>query len=89
MTRRTVGRLRAVGASKTRRPSARTQRGSADNPLTRLLVYATQLEIEAGDPLFPSFVRHQDPHNQWGGPNPDNVYLQGSLRHHFSTTCLL
>ncbi|MGI9590240.1 MAG: DUF1214 domain-containing protein [Myxococcota bacterium] len=47
--------------------------------LTRLLVYSTQLEIEAGDPLFPSFVRHQDPHNQWGGPNPDNVYLRANI----------
>ncbi len=47
--------------------------------LTRLLVYATQLEIEAGDPLFRSFVRHQDPYNQWGGPNPDNVYLRANV----------
>ena len=62
--------------------------GAADEPraraegyraLTRLLVYATQLEVEAGDPLFPSFVRHQDPHNQWGGPNPDNVYLRAHV----------
>jgi hypothetical protein len=47
--------------------------------LTRLFTYACQLEIEAGDPLFPSFVRLQDPYNQWGGPNPDNVYLRANI----------
>jgi hypothetical protein len=47
--------------------------------LTRWLVYATQQEIEAGDPRFPGFVRLQDPWNQWGGPNPDNVYLRANV----------
>ena len=47
--------------------------------ITRWLVYATQQEIEAGDPRFPGFVRHQNPWNQWGGPNPDNVYLRANV----------
>jgi hypothetical protein len=47
--------------------------------LTRLLRYATRLEIEAGDPAFPDFVRYQEPHSQWGGPNPDNVYLRAVI----------
>jgi hypothetical protein len=47
--------------------------------ITRWLVYAMQQEIEAGDPRFPGFVRHQDPWNQWGGPNPDNVYLRANV----------
>ena len=60
-------------------PDDRRTRSEGFRALTRLLTYATQLEIEAGDPLFPSFVRHQDPYNQWGGPNPDNVYLRANV----------
>jgi hypothetical protein len=47
--------------------------------MTRWLVYAVQQEIEAGDPRFPGFVSHQNPWNQWGGPNPDNVYLRANV----------
>ncbi len=47
--------------------------------LARLAVYATQMEIEAGDPRHPFFVRYETPHNQWGGPNPDNVYLRANV----------
>jgi hypothetical protein len=47
--------------------------------LTRLLRYATRLEIEAGDPAFPDFVRYEEPHSQWGAPNPDNVYLRAVI----------
>ncbi len=47
--------------------------------ITRWLVYAMQQEIEAGDPRFPGFVSHQNPWNQWGGPNPDNVYLRANV----------
>jgi len=57
-------------------PRARTEGYRA---LTRWLVYALQQEVEAGDPRFPGFVRHQDPWNQWGGPNPDNVYLRANV----------
>ena len=83
-------RLRAVGDTILGEtyPDAPRDRAEGFRALTRLLVYATQLELEAGDTRFPSFIRHQDPHNQWGGPNPDNVYLranidpQGSYRVH-------
>ncbi len=44
--------------------------------LTRLLRYATELEVEAADPAFPDFVQGGDPHSQWGGPNPDIVCLR-------------
>ena len=47
--------------------------------LTRLVVYAAQMELEAGDPLHPDFVRYETPHNQWGGPNPDNIYLRANV----------
>jgi hypothetical protein len=60
-------------------PADPRDRAEGTRNLTRLLVYALQQEIEAGDPHFPSFVRHQDPHNQWGGPNPDNVYLRANI----------
>jgi len=47
--------------------------------LTRLLVHATQLELETGDPRHPSFLRYETPINQWGGPNPDNTYLRAAI----------
>lgn len=60
-------------------PADPRDRAEGTRALTRLLVYALQQELEAGDTRFPSFVRHQDPHNQWGGPNPDNVYLRANV----------
>jgi hypothetical protein len=47
--------------------------------LTRLLGYATRIELEAADPAFPDFVRYGEPHSQWGGPNPDNSYLRAVI----------
>jgi hypothetical protein len=47
--------------------------------LTRLVTHATQLEVEAGDPLHPFFIRYETPHNQWGGPNPDNCYQRANV----------
>jgi hypothetical protein len=47
--------------------------------LTRLITHATQLEMEAGDPRFPFFVKYETPHNQWSGPNPDNLYLRANV----------
>jgi len=47
--------------------------------LTRLLVYAVQLEMECGDPAFPVLYRYEDPRTPWGGPNPDNVYLRATI----------
>jgi hypothetical protein len=56
-------------------------RGRAEGfrALTRLLVYATQLEMEAGDAAHPVFYRYEDPRTPWGGPNPDNVYLRATI----------
>jgi len=47
--------------------------------LTRLVGHATRMEVEAGDPRHPVFVRYETPHSQWGGPNPDNVYLRANV----------
>ena len=60
-------------------PDDPRQRAEGYRALMRWLVYASQQELEAGDPRFPGFVRHQDPWNQWGGPNPDNVYLRANV----------
>ena len=74
-------RLRAAGELLEGEGFPSDPRGRAEGvrALERLTVYALQQELEAGDPDFPSFVRHQDPHNQWGGPNPDNVYLRARV----------
>ncbi|MGH0029985.1 MAG: DUF1214 domain-containing protein [Myxococcota bacterium] len=74
-------RLRAAGDRLAGEGFPDDPRGRAEGTraLSRLLVYALQQEMEAGDVDFPSFVRHQDPHNQWGGPNPDNVYLRANV----------
>lgn len=60
-------------------PSAPRDRAEGVRALLRKVVYAAQMEMEAGDPEFPAFVRLQDPFNQWGGPNPDNVYLRAAI----------
>ena len=63
-------------------PDTERDRAEGFRAITRKIVYATQFEIEAGDPEFPTFVRLQDPYNQWGGPNPDNVYLRANIDAH-------
>ncbi len=60
-------------------PTTPRDRAEGFRALTRKMVYATQQELEAGDANFPSFVRLQDPYNQWGGPNPDNVYMRANI----------
>jgi hypothetical protein len=55
------------------------ERAEGYRAITRWLTYAAQQEIEAGDPRFPGFVSLQNPWNQWGGPNPDNVYLRANV----------
>jgi hypothetical protein len=47
--------------------------------LTRQLVLALQGELEQGDAGSPSFHRYEEPWAQWGGPNPDNVYLRAAI----------
>ena len=74
-------RLKAVGDEilSDAFPSDPRDRAEGYRHLTRLVVHALQMEIEAGDPLHPEFVRYETPHNQWGGPNPDNIYLRANI----------
>ena len=67
-------RLQAPGFAD--EPRARSEGYRA---ITRWLAYAMAQEIEAGDPRFPGFVSYQNPWNQLGGPNPDNVYLRANV----------
>ncbi len=60
-------------------PTAPGDRAEGFRWLTRLVSHATQLEVEAGDRQFPCFIRYETPHNQWGGPNPDNTYFRANL----------
>jgi len=60
-------------------PSTPRDRAEGFRWLTRLVVFATRMELEAGDPQFPQFVRYETPDNQWGGPNPDNVYYRATV----------
>ena len=60
-------------------PDAPKDRAEGFRWLTRLIVHATQMEVEAGDPLFPQFIRYETPPNEWGGPNPDNIYLRANV----------
>lgn len=60
-------------------PNDERTRAEGYRALLRLLAYASQIEVEAGNPLFPDFVRYEEPHNQWGGPNPDNTYLRARI----------
>lgn len=51
---------------------------AADGPrhVTRQLALALEGELEHSDPRHPSLHRYEAPWSQWGGPNPDNVYLR-------------
>jgi hypothetical protein len=60
-------------------PEAPFDRAEGFRWLTRLMVHAVQMEVEAGDRLHPFFIRYETPHNQWGGPNPDNCYLRANV----------
>ena len=66
-------------------PGAPRERAEGFRWLTRLMVYAVRMEVEAGDPLHPHFVKYETPDNQWGGPNPDNLYLRANIdpREHY------
>lgn len=74
-------RLKAVGHSILADgfPDSPRERAEGFRWLTRLVTYATQMEVEAGDPLHPFFIKYETPHGQWGGPNPDNLYLRANV----------
>jgi len=40
---------------------------------------ALQAELEFADPATPVLHRYEEPWVQWGGPNPDNVYLRAAI----------
>ena len=74
-------RLKATGESILAEgfPASPHDRAEGFRWLTRLVVHAAQMEMEAGDTRHPFFIRYETPHNQWGGPNPDNVYLRANV----------
>jgi hypothetical protein len=74
-------RLRAIGEviRGDGYPDTPRERAEGYRWLTRLLAHAISMEIEAGDPRFPRFVRYETPGTQWGGPNPDNTYLRATV----------
>ena len=49
-------------------PQAPRDRAEGFRWLTRLVTHAAQMEIEAGDPMFPRFVRYETPDQQWAAP---------------------
>lgn len=60
-------------------PDGSRERSEGFRYLTRLLSYAMRTEIECSDPAYPQLFRYEEPHNQWGGPNPDNYYLRAAI----------
>ena len=60
-------------------PQARRERTEGFRYLPRLLSYALQMELECSAPAFPQLCLYEEPHNQWGGPNPDNTYLRTAI----------
>lgn len=54
---------------------------AAEGPrhVARQLAFALEGELEHGDARHPSFHRYEAPWSQWGGPNPDNVYLRCAI----------
>ena len=60
-------------------PSDPRERAEGFRALTRQLVYALQMELESSDAEHPVLLRYEDPRTQWGGPNPDNVYLRARI----------
>lgn len=74
-------RLKAAGDRllETDFPADERTRSEGYRSLLRLMNYSVRMEIEAADPLFPDFIRYEQPHDQWGGPNPDNTYLRARI----------
>ncbi len=55
------------------------ERAEGVRHLARQAVMALQGQLEHGDPAHPSLHRYEEPWVQWGGPNPDNVYLRAAI----------
>ena len=69
-------RLGALGDELPEDPEARAE---GVRHLARQAVMALQGHLEHGDRAHPSFHRYEEPWVQWGGPNPDNVYLRAPI----------
>lgn len=70
-----TGKLLGTGAF----PQDDRGRAEAFRHLARQLTIALEGELAHGDPRHPSFHRYEEPWSQWGGPNPDNVYLRCAI----------
>jgi Protein of unknown function (DUF1214) len=68
--------LEILGEAYPDEPRARAEGFRA---LTRLVAAAFRAELEGGNPTHPCLVRYEEPFTQWGGPNPDNVYLRAAV----------
>ena len=55
------------------------ERAEGARHLARQAVMALQGHLEHGDPAHPSLHRYEEPWVQWGGPNPDNVYVRAAI----------
>jgi hypothetical protein len=75
------GRLAAAGAAIPSGAYGTTDvdRALATRHLARQVALALQGELEHGDAHFPSFHRYEEPWAQWGGPNPDNIYVRAPI----------
>ncbi len=69
-------RLGALGATLPEDPA---ERAAGVRHLARQAVMALQGHLEHGDARHPSLHRYEEPWVQWGGPNPDNVYLRAAV----------
>jgi len=74
-------RLKAVGDLLPKEEYAADPRERAEGyrALTRLLTHAMKNEVQCSDPLYPEIMRDEEPHMQWGGPNPDNTYYRAAI----------
>jgi hypothetical protein len=61
-------------------PGTPAERAEGFRHLARVAVMGLEWGMEFDDPDFPSFYRHNDDVNQWGGPNVDNTYLRARIR---------
>lgn len=69
-------RLAALGEAL---PDDERDRAEGVRHLARQAVMALQGQLEHGDPRHPTFHRYEEPWVQWGGPNPDNVYVRAAI----------
>ncbi|HET9558358.1 MAG TPA: DUF1214 domain-containing protein [Actinomycetota bacterium] len=72
-------RLAELGTTLPDDPADPGARADGVRHLARQAVMALQGHFEHGDPGHPSFHRYEEPWVQWGGPNPDNVYLRAPI----------